>query len=74
MYLQINTVKCDADGEIMNIYKNLQLVRSQIFTDMILFVYIWSTSNIYWFTSIRIHCQRIAIRLLLTICNIQSAI
>ncbi len=74
MYLQINTVKYDADREIMKIYKNLWLVRSQIFTDMLLFVYIRSTSNIYRFISIQIHCQRIAIQLLLTISNIQSAI
>ncbi len=74
MYLQINTVKYDADREIMKIYKNLQLVRSQIFTDMLLFIYIRSTSNIYWFISIQIHCQWIAIWLLLTISNIQSAI
>ncbi len=59
MYLQINTVKYDADREIMNIYENLQIVWSQFFTDMLLFVYIRSTSNIYWFISIRIRCQRI---------------
>ncbi len=43
MYLQINMVKYDADWEIMNIYENLQIVRSQFFTDMLLFVNIWST-------------------------------
>ncbi len=74
MYLQINTVKYKAYREIMNIYKNLQIVQSQFFTDMLLFVYIQSTSNIYWFISIQIHCQQIAIQLLLTILNIQSAI
>ncbi len=51
---------------------------------MLLFVYIWSTSNIYWFLRISIglsvfrwvanEYQRIAIRLLLTIHNIWSAI
>ncbi len=52
MYLQINIVKSDADREIMNIYENLHIVRSQFFTDMLLFVYIQSTSNIYWFIGI----------------------
>ncbi len=47
MYLQINTSKYDADQEIMNIYENLQIVWSQFFTDMLLFVNILSTSNIY---------------------------
>ncbi len=37
---QINTVKYDADWEIMNIYENLQIVWSQFFTDILLFVYI----------------------------------
>ncbi len=59
MYLQINTVKYYADQEIMNIYENLQIVLSQFFTDMIQFVYIQSTLNIYWFIGIRIRCQRI---------------
>ncbi len=49
MYLQINTVKYDADQEITNVYENLQIIQSQFFTDMLLFVYIRSTSNIYWF-------------------------
>ncbi len=57
MYLQINTVKYNADREIKNIYENLQIVWSKFFTDMLLFVYIWSTSNIDWFISIRIRCQ-----------------
>ncbi len=52
-------VKYDADQEITNIYENLQIIGSQFFTDMLLFVYIWSTSNIYWFICIRIRCQRI---------------
>ncbi len=54
MYLQINKVKYDADREIMNIYENLQIVRSQFFTNMLLFVYIQSASNIYWFIGIQI--------------------
>ena len=59
MYLQINTVKYNADREITNIYENLQKVWSQFFTDMLLFVYIRSTSNIYWFIGIRIRWQQI---------------
>ena len=59
MYLQINVVKYDADQEITNIYKNFQIVQSQFFTDMLLFVNIWSTANIYWFIGIRIRCQQI---------------
>ncbi len=59
MHLQINTVKYDADQEITNIYENLQLVRSHFFTDMLLFVNIRSTSNIYSFIGIQIRCQRI---------------
>ncbi len=74
MYLQINTVKYNADREITNIYENLQIVRSQFFTDMLLFVYIQSTLNIYWFIGIQIRCQRIAIWLLLTIRTIRSTI
>jgi hypothetical protein len=74
VYLQINTVKYDADQEIMNIYENLQIVSSKFFTNMLLFIYIWSTSNIFWFIGIRIRCQQIAIQLHLTICNIWSAI
>ncbi len=46
-------VKYDADQEIMNIYENLQIVWSQFFTDMLLFVYIQATLNIYWFSAIR---------------------
>jgi hypothetical protein len=52
-------VKYDADWEIMNIYENLQIVRSQFFTDMLQFFNIQSTTNIYWFIGIQIHCQRI---------------
>jgi hypothetical protein len=40
----------------MNIYKNLKIVWSQFFTDII---YIQSTWNIYWFIGIRIDCQQI---------------
>ncbi len=41
---------------------------------MLLFDNIWSTLNIYWFISIRIRYQRIAIHLFSTIHNIQSGI
>jgi hypothetical protein len=70
-------VKYDADQEITNIYENLQIVQSHFFTDMLLFVNIPSTLNIYWFIGIQICCQRIqqiAIRSLLTICDIWSGI
>ncbi len=59
MYFQINTIKYDADQEITNIYENLQIVWSQFVTDMLLFVSIRSTLNIYWFIGIRIRCQQI---------------
>jgi hypothetical protein len=57
VFLQINMVKYDVDQEIMNIYENLQIVKSHFFTDMLLFVNIRSTSNIYWFIGIQIRCQ-----------------
>jgi hypothetical protein len=37
---------------VMNIYENLQIVRSHFFTDIVLFVNIRSTLNIYWFIGI----------------------
>ncbi len=52
-------VKYDADQEITNIHENLQIALSQFFTDMLLFIYIGSTSNIYWFISIWIRWQQI---------------
>ncbi len=61
MYLQVNMVKYDADQEITNTYENLQIVQSQFFTDKLLFISIWSNSNIYWFIVIRICCQQIQI-------------
>jgi len=54
MQLQIDTVKYDADREITNTYKNLQLIWSQFFTEKLIFIYIWSNSNIYWFLGIQI--------------------
>jgi hypothetical protein len=59
VFLQINMVKYNVDWEITNIYENLQKVWSHFFTNMLLFVNIWFTSNIYWFIGIQIHCQQI---------------
>jgi hypothetical protein len=42
-------VKYYADQENNNAYENLQIVCSQFFTEKLMFVYIWSNSNIYWF-------------------------
>ncbi len=47
-------VKSDADQEINNTYKNLQIVRSQFFTDKLIFIDIQSNSNIYWFIGVQI--------------------
>jgi len=47
----------NASQDIVNIYEILQIVQSKLFTDMLLFIYIWSTSN--WLISIQIHCQQI---------------
>jgi len=46
--------KYDADWEIMNTYKNLQIVLYQFFTDKLIFIYHQSNSNIYWFMGIQI--------------------
>jgi hypothetical protein len=43
----------------MNTYENLQIVRSHFFTDKLIFIYIQSNSNIYWFIGIWICCQLI---------------
>ncbi len=48
MFLQINMVKYDADREIKNTYENLQIVRSEFYTDKLIFISIWYNSNIYW--------------------------
>ncbi len=58
MYLQINTVKYDTDWEIMDTYENLQIVWTQLFTNKLIFIYIWYNSNIYWFIGIRIQLVR----------------
>ncbi len=44
--------------EITNTNKNLQIVQSQFFTDKLIFIYIWSNSNIYWFMGIQIRCPQ----------------
>jgi hypothetical protein len=54
MCLQINMLKYNADWEIMNTYKNLQIVWSQFFTDKLIFISIKSNLNIYWFIGIQI--------------------
>ncbi len=77
MYLQINTVKYDADWEIMNIYENLQIVRSQFFIDMLLsfvFSLLWISIGLSVFGFVASKYKWIAIWLLLAICNIRSAI
>jgi len=71
VFLQINTVKYNVDREITNIYDNLQIVRSHFFTDIVLFVNIRSTSNIYWFIGIH---KWITIRSLSNIHNNRSCI
>ncbi len=45
MYLQINTVKYEVHQEISITYENLQIVWSQFFTDLLIFVYILSNSK-----------------------------
>jgi hypothetical protein len=54
IYLQINTVKYYADWEMMNTYENFKIVWSQFFIDKLIFIYIQSYSNIYWFICIGI--------------------
>ncbi len=69
-------VKYYADREITNIYENLQKVWSQFFTDMLLFIYIWSNSNIGLsvFGFVVNEYKWIVIRSLLTIHDIQLGI
>ncbi len=47
-------VKHDSDWEITIAYKNLWIVRSQFFTVMLIFINIWSNSNIFWVIAIQI--------------------
>jgi hypothetical protein len=51
-------VKYDANWEIKNTYENLQIVRSLFFTDKLMFIYIRSDLNIYWFIGIQIWWKR----------------
>ncbi len=73
MYLQINTVKYYANQEITKPYENLQIVQSQFFTDKLMFVYIWSNSNIFGLSVFgfdAIELKQRAILLHLTICKL----
>ncbi len=70
-------VKCDANWEIMNTYENLQIVWCQFITNKLIFIYIQSNLNIYWFISIQFVANEYkwtAIWLHSTIHNIQSPI
>ena len=67
-------VKYYPTQEITNTYENLQIVRSQFFTNKLIFVYIRSNLNLYLFISIQIHWQWIQTNSYLVICNIRSAI
>ncbi len=49
-------VKYDANWEITNTYEFTNSLIS-VFTDKVIFIYIRSNSNIYWFISIRVCCQ-----------------
>ncbi len=71
----MNNEKYYADREITNTYEKLIIVWSQFFTDKLIFIYIWSNSNIYSiFGFIANKYKQRAIQLHLTICNIRSAI
>ncbi len=43
----MNMVKYDADQEIMITYENLLIVQSQLFTNMLIFIYIQSNLKIF---------------------------
>jgi hypothetical protein len=45
-------VKYAAYQEIINTFENLQIVQSQLFTDKLIIIYIWSNLNIYWFIGV----------------------
>ncbi len=77
MYLQINTVRYDADREITNIYENLKIVWSQIlpicyYSFIFGLLQISIGLSVFRFTANEY--KLIAIQLFSTICNIQSAI
>ncbi len=77
MYLQINTVKYDADREITNLYENLKIVQSQ-FSPICYYSFIlgllWISIGLSVFRFIANEYKWIAIRSLLTIHNIWSGI
>ncbi len=52
IYIQIITVKSNVDQEFTITYESLQIVQSQFFTDLLIFIYIQSNSKIIWFISI----------------------
>ncbi len=78
VYLQINTVKYDADWEIMNIYENLQIAWSQFFTDIYYYSFkfglLWISIGLSVFRFIANEYKWTPIQLLSTIRNIQSGI
>ncbi len=55
-------VKYNDNREITNTYENLQILRSQFFTNKLIFIYIMSKLNIYWFIGIQICCQQIQMK------------
>jgi len=46
--------KYNVDQEIMITYENLQIVRSQFFPYLLIFIHIWSNLKIFWFIRIQI--------------------
>jgi hypothetical protein len=74
VYVQISTVKYDVDQEIMNIYENLQIVWSQFFTDMQVFLLLWISIDLLVFGFVANEYKWTPIWSLLTICNIWSGI
>jgi len=63
--------------EKLQIFTRIYRVWSHFFTDMLLLVNIWSSSNIYWFIGIQICCQQIQMNsysFTFDICNIRSGI
>ena len=74
MYLQINTVKYDADQEIKNIYENLQSHFSLICHYSLIFGLLQISIGLSVFGFVANKYKRIAIRSLSTIRNIRSGI
>ncbi len=70
-------VKYDVNWEIMNTYENLQIVQSQFFTHMLIFVnlgLIWISIGLSVLGFVANEYKQRAMSLHLTICNIRSAI